>query len=333
MMERHFSLKNYNSFGIEVETEFFAAISNEAELIEVLKSNGNKPFRVLGGGSNVLLTEDYKGLTLVMQNKGISILEETASHVLIEVQAGENWHELVLWALENNFGGIENLALIPGSVGAAPIQNIGAYGVELSSVFHRCKALDLESLSFNEFDKAACEFGYRSSVFKTHLKGKAIITRVQFKLSKKNHQTHTQYGTLQASLQGKEISIQNIAASVIAIRKSKLPDPAQIGNSGSFFKNPVIPVNQFKQLQENYPEIPHYPDTAEKIKIPAGWLIEKLGYKGKRFGDAGVHEKQALVLVNYGNAKGVELLNLAQQIQEQVLQNFGVQLEVEVNIF
>lgn len=333
MIERHFSLKNYNSFGIEVETEFFAAISNEAELIEVLKSNGNKPFRVLGGGSNVLLTEDYKGLTLVMQNKGISILEETASHVLIEVQAGENWHELVLWALENDFGGIENLALIPGSVGAAPIQNIGAYGVELSSVFHRCKALDLESLSFNEFDKAACEFGYRSSVFKTRLKGKAIITRVQFKLSKKNHQTHTQYGTLQASLQGKEMSIQNIAASVIAIRKSKLPDPAQIGNSGSFFKNPVIPVNQFKQLQENYPEVPHYPDTADKIKIPAGWLIEKLGYKGKRFGDAGVHEKQALVLVNYGNAKGVELLNLAQQIQEQVLQNFGVQLEVEVNIF
>ena len=333
MMERHFSLKNYNSFGIEVETEFFAAISNEAELIEVLKSNGNKPFRVLGGGSNVLLTEDYKGLTLVMQNKGISILEETASHVLIEVQAGENWHELVLWALENDFGGIENLALIPGSVGAAPIQNIGAYGVELSSVFHRCKALDLESLSFNEFDKAACEFGYRSSVFKTRLKGKAIITRVQFKLSKKNHQTHTQYGALQASLQGKEMSIQNIAASVIAIRKSKLPDPAQIGNSGSFFKNPVIPVNQFKQLQENYPEIPHYPDTAQKIKIPAGWLIEKLGYKGKRFGDAGVHEKQALVLVNYGNAKGVELLNLAQQIQERVLQNFGVQLEVEVNIF
>ena len=225
------------------------------------------------------------------------------------------------------------MALIPGSVGAAPIQNIGAYGVELSSVFHRCKALDLESLSFNEFDKAACEFDYRSSVFKTRLKGKTIITRVQFKLSKKNHQTHTQYGTLQASLQGKEMSIQNIAASVIAIRKSKLPDPAQIGNSGSFFKNPVIPVNQFKQLQENYPEIPHYPDTAEKIKIPAGWLIEKLGYKGKRFGDAGVHEKQALVLVNYGNAKGVELLNLAQQIQEQVLQNFGVQLEVEVNIF
>ena len=333
MMERHFSLKNYNSFGIDVETEFFAAISNETELIKVLKSNGNKPFRVLGGGSNVLLTEDYKGLTLVMQNKGISILEETAFHVLIEVQAGENWHEIVLWALENDLGGIENLALIPGSVGAAPIQNIGAYGVELSSVFHRCRALDLESLSFKEFDKAACEFGYRSSVFKTHLKGKAIITRVQFKLSKKPHQTHIKYSTLQASLQGKETTIQNIAASVVAIRKSKLPDPAQIGNSGSFFKNPVIPVNQFKQLQENYPEIPHYPDTVEKIKIPAGWLIEKLGYKGKRFGDAGVHEKQALVLVNYGNAKGVELLNLAQQIQEQVLQSFGVQLEVEVNLF
>jgi len=333
MITQHFSLKNYNTFGIEVETEFFAAISNETELIDVLKSNGNKPFRVLGGGSNVLLTENYKGLTLVMKNKGISILEETASHVLIEVQAGENWHEFVLWALENDFGGIENLALIPGSVGAAPIQNIGAYGVELSSVFHRCKALDLESLSFNEFDKAACEFGYRSSVFKTHLKGKAIITRVQFKLSKKNHQTHTHYGNLKAMLQGREITIQNIASAVIAIRKSKLPDPTQIGNSGSFFKNPVIPINQFKQLQEKHPEIPNYPDTADKIKIPAGWLIEKLGYKGKRFGDAGVHEKQALVLVNYGNAKGTELLKLAQQIQEQVLQNFGVQLEVEVNIF
>ena len=333
MITQHFSLKNYNTFGIEVETEFFAAISNETELIDVLKSNGNKPFRVLGGGSNVLLTENYKGLTLVMKNKGISILEETASHVLIEVQAGENWHEFVLWALENDFGGIENLALIPGSVGAAPIQNIGAYGVELSSVFHRCKALDLESLSFNEFDKAACEFGYRSSVFKTHLKGKAIITRVQFKLSKKNHQTHTHYGNLKAMLQGRETTIQNIASAVIAIRKSKLPDPTQIGNSGSFFKNPVIPINQFKQLQEKHPEIPNYPDTADKIKIPAGWLIEKLGYKGKRFGDAGVHEKQALVLVNYGNAKGTELLKLAQQIQEQVLQNFGVQLEVEVNIF
>jgi len=332
MITQHFSLKNYNTFGIDVETEFFALITDEKALIETLKSNGDKPFRVLGGGSNVLLTQDYKGLTLVMKNKGISILKETKNHVIIEVQAGENWHDLVLWTLEKDFGGIENLALIPGSVGAAPIQNIGAYGVELSTVFHRCKVLDLERLSFQEFDKNDCEFGYRSSVFKSRLKGKTIITRVQLKLSKQPHQSHTHYGNLQSTLKGKEKTIQNIAAAVIAIRKSKLPDPAQIGNSGSFFKNPVIPTNQFTKLQENYPEIPHYPDTLERVKIPAGWLIEKLGYKGKRFGDAGVHDKQALVLVNHGNAKGKELLALAREIQAQVLQHFYIKLEIEVNI-
>ena len=332
MIEQNISLKNYNTFGIDVKTESFVAIKSETQLVEILQGHQDKPFRVLGGGSNILLTEDYKGLTLVMKNKGISIKDETETNVIIEVKAGENWHELVLWSLDNEFGGIENLALIPGSVGAAPIQNIGAYGVELKSVFHSCKALDLGNLTFKEFDKSACEFGYRNSIFKTKLKGKVIITSVQLQLQKKPHQTQTHYGALQNAIEGKQLNIQNIAAAVISIRKSKLPDPNEIGNSGSFFKNPVIPKKHFKELQSLYPEIPHYPDQNNHVKIPAGWLIEKLGYKGKRYGDAGVHKKQALVLVNYGQAKGSDLLNLALEIQTQIIEHFQIKLEIEVNL-
>lgn len=332
MIEQNISLKNYNTFGIDVKTESFVAIKSETQLVEILQGHQDKPFRVLGGGSNILLTEDYKGLTLVMKNKGISIKDETETNVIIEVKAGENWHELVLWSLDNEFGGIENLALIPGSVGAAPIQNIGAYGVELKSVFHSCKALDLGNLTFKEFDKSACEFGYRNSIFKTKLKGKVIITSVQLQLQKKPHQTQTHYGALQNAIEGKQLNIQNIAAAVISIRKSKLPDPNEIGNSGSFFKNPVIPKKHFKELQSLYPEIPHYPDQNNHVKIPAGWLIEKLGYKGKRYGDTGVHKKQALVLVNYGQAKGSDLLNLALEIQTQIIEHFQIKLEIEVNL-
>jgi len=332
MIEQNISLKNYNTFGIDVKTESFVAIKSETELVEILQGHEDKPFRVLGGGSNILLTEDYKGLTLVMKNKGISIKDETETNVIIEVKAGENWHQLVLWSLDNEFGGIENLALIPGSVGAAPIQNIGAYGVELKSVFHSCKALDLGNLTFKEFDKSACEFGYRNSVFKKKLKGKVIITSVQLQLQKKPHQTQTHYGAIKNAIEGKQLNIQNIAAAVISIRKSKLPDPNEIGNSGSFFKNPVIPKKHFKELQSLYPEIPHYPDQNNHVKIPAGWLIEKLGYKGKRYGDAGVHKKQALVLVNYGQAKGSDLLNLALEIQTQIIEHFQIRLEIEVNL-
>lgn len=332
MIEQNISLKNYNTFGIDVKTESFVAIKSETQLVEILQGHEDKPFRVLGGGSNILLTEDYKGLTLVMKNKGISIKDETETNVIIEVKAGENWHQLVLWSLDNEFGGIENLALIPGSVGAAPIQNIGAYGVELKSVFHSCKALDLGNLTFKEFDKSACEFGYRNSVFKTKLKGKVIITSVQLQLQKKPHQTQTHYGAIKNAIEGKQLNIQNIAAAVISIRKSKLPDPNEIGNSGSFFKNPVISKKHFKELQSLYPEIPHYPDQNNHVKIPAGWLIEKLGYKGKRYGDAGVHKKQALVLVNYGQAKGSDLLNLALEIQTQIIEHFQIRLEIEVNL-
>ncbi len=332
MIIKNFSLKNYNTFGIDVETESFIAIQSEQELVKLLETTKGSPYRVLGGGSNILLTENYKGLTIVMKNLGIELVEETSDFVLIEAQAGENWHDLVLWALENDFGGIENLAFIPGSVGAAPIQNIGAYGVELESVFHSCRVLDLKELSFKTFDKKACSFGYRNSIFKNKLRGSVIITSVTLRLQKKPHQIQSHYGTLQSALDGKSKTIQTVAEVVISIRKSKLPDPNEIGNSGSFFKNPIITTNHFNKLLKKHPELPHYPDHDGHVKIPAAWMIEQLGFKGKRNGDAGVHKKQALVLVNYGNAKGSELLNLAKEIQKQVLQEFEIPLEIEVNL-
>ena len=332
MIEQNFSLKNYNSFGIDVVTESFVAIASEKQLVELLEAKKGSPFRILGGGSNILLTHDYKGLTIVMKNLGIALVEETTDSVILEVQAGENWHAFVLWALENDYGGIENLALIPGSVGAAPIQNIGAYGVELESVFHRCRVLDIETLSFKTFDKKACSFGYRNSIFKNELKGKVIITSVLLKLQKKPHKIQTHYGTLQSELEGKSKTIQTVAEAVIGIRKSKLPDPNEIGNSGSFFKNPIIPTSHFTKLLKKYPELPHYPNQDGHVKIPAAWMIDKLGFKGMRKGDAGIHEKQALVLVNYGNAKGTELLRLAKEIQKKVLEEFEILLEIEVNL-
>jgi UDP-N-acetylmuramate dehydrogenase len=332
MIEQNFSLKNYNTFGIDVETESFVAIQSEQQLVELLETKKGSPYRVLGGGSNILLTQNYKGLTIVMKNLGIELVEETSNSVVIKVQAGENWHDLVLWALENDYGGIENLALIPGSVGAAPIQNIGAYGVELESVFHSCRVLDIEDLSFKTFDKKACSFGYRNSIFKNELKGIVIITSVNLKLQKKPHHIQSHYGTLQSALDGKSKTIQTVAEAVIGIRRSKLPDPNKIGNSGSFFKNPIIRIHHFDKLLKKYPELPYYPDREGYVKIPAAWMIDKLGFKGKRQGDAGVHKKQALVLVNYGNAKGSELLNLAKEIQELVFKEFEIRLEIEVNL-
>ena len=333
MIKENHSLKNYNTFGIDVKTKFLIGIKSETQLLKVLKSNKNKPFRVIGGGSNILLTKNYLGLTLIMENKGIGILKETKKKVLLEVQAGENWHDLVNWSLERNLGGIENLALIPGSVGAAPIQNIGAYGVELESVFQSCRALKIDGLNFKDYYKDDCQFSYRSSIFKTKLKDKVIITSVRLKLQKIPHKIKIHYSSLNIFLKGKTPSIQNVASAVIEIRKSKLPDPNEIGNSGSFFKNPLIHKEQFKKLQKKHPKLPHFEEENEFVKIPAAWLIEKLGYKGKRYGDAGVHKKQALVLVNYGSARGVDILNLAQEIQVQVTKHFNIKLEIEVNLF
>lgn len=333
MIKQNISLKNYNTFGIDSKTRYFSEISNEKDLIEKIEKCKKTPFRILGEGSNILLTKDYKGYTFVIKNKGINILQENESEIVVEVQAGENWHSFVLWALEKNYAGIENLAFIPGTVGAAPIQNIGAYGVELKTVFKSCRALEIETLTFKIFNKEDCDFKYRSSIFKKQLKEKVIITSVCFVLQKQPHKMNTDYDPLKNALKGKENTIQNIANAVIDIRKSKLPDPSKIGNSGSFFKNPIINEDKFLKLKNKYPDIPNFFEPYNKIKIPAAWLIEKIGYKGKRFGNAGIHNKQALVIVNYGNAKGSDILILANEIKEKILIHFGIKLEFEVNLF
>lgn len=330
--QKDVSLLPYNTFGIDVKSKKFVSVRSTDELKAVLNQNQEKQLLVLGGGSNLLLTKDFDGLTLRIENRGIEIVQEEQRSAKVKVAAGENWHDFVLWCLDNDLGGIENLALIPGSVGAAPIQNIGAYGVELSQVFESCEALSIETGELKIFNIDECEFGYRNSIFKNSLKEQYIITSVQFNLSKAPHQTNTSYKGLSEKFDGKSPSIQSIAQAVVEIRSAKLPDPGQIGNSGSFFKNPVIPSKQFTELQQQYPEIPHYPDQGGKIKIPAAWLIDSLGYKGYRVNDAGVHQKQALVLVNYGNASGAEIQKLAHQIRDKVLENFAINLEFEVNI-
>ena len=332
MIKENVSLKNHNTFGIDVKTKFLVEIFSESELLKILKSKIKGPFRVLGSGSNILLTKNYDGHTIIMKNKGIEVQDQTKTEVLIKVGAGEVWHDLVLWALKNDYSGIENLALIPGSVGAAPIQNIGAYGVELNSVFKSCRALEISSLKFKNYEKESCKFEYRSSIFKEELKGKVIITSVCFLLRKKPHKINVSYGELQKLMIGKENTIQNVAAQVILIRKSKLPDPEKIGNSGSFFKNPIVTQKKLLALKKEFPEIPYYKESKNHFKLPAGWFIEKIGYKGKRKGDAGIHKKQALVLVNYGSAKGLEILALAEEVKEKIFNFYGLRLDFEVNL-
>jgi UDP-N-acetylmuramate dehydrogenase len=326
------SLLPYNTFGINVKSKRFIGVKTMETLIEVLNQNKEDQILLLGGGSNLLLTKDFDGLTVRMENRGMEIIQEDDEWVTVKVAAGENWHDFVMWCLEKNFGGVENLALIPGSVGAAPIQNIGAYGVELREVFESCEALSIHDHKIKTFAKEDCEFGYRSSIFKNKLKGQYIIYSVNFKLSKSFHKTNISYKGLSEKLQGKTVSIQNIAEAVIEIRSAKLPNPDKVGNSGSFFKNPIVPSHHLYELQKKYPDIPHYPDKAGMVKIPTAWLIDTLGFKGYRRNDAGVHQNQALVLVNHGNATGNEILNLAQEIKEKVLENFKIDLEFEVNI-
>ena len=327
------SLKAYNTFGLAYQADFFASFKSEDELKKLLLEQ-KPPLMVLGGGSNILLTQNFKGTVLKNEIKGIEIVEETESYAVVKVGAGEIWHQFVLWSIENNLGGIENLSLIPGSVGAAPMQNIGAYGVEIKSVFEKLEALEIDSLQQKVFSKEACEFGYRHSIFKGELKGRYIITKVFFKLNKKHH-FKTSYGAIQEELQSmgiEELSLQNISQAVINIRKSKLPDPKEIGNSGSFFKNPVVSNTHFKELQKRFPTIIGYPVSATETKVAAGWLIDQAGWKGFREGDAGIHKKQALVLVNYGNAKGKDLVALSIKIQQSIKNTFGIWLEPEVNI-
>lgn len=333
-MQFHHSLKSYNTFGIDVKARQFVTISTTQQLREVLRQNNAQLF-VLSGGSNMLLTKDIDALVLYLNTKGVEVVNEDDNFVWIQAQAGEIWHDFVLHTLSKNLGGLENLSLIPGKVGSSPIQNIGAYGVEIKDTFHSLEALNLENLEIETFYKSDCKFGYRESIFKNELKDKYIITSVTFQLKKFPHTLHTTYGAIQQELDAMSIknpTIKDVSDAVISIRQSKLPDPKEIGNSGSFFKNPIIDKNLYLQLLEKTPEMPHYLVNDTDVKIPAGWLIEHSGLKGFRKGDAGIHSKQALVLVNYGNASGKELLDLANFVQQTVFEKFGIMITPEVNI-
>ncbi len=336
-MEIHanFSLKALNTFGIDVPAKQFVKVQTNSELQTVLQQFYADEILILGGGSNILFTQPLDKTVVQLATKGIELVKEDQDFVWVEAQAGENWHEFVSWCINQGFGGLENLSLIPGNVGTSPIQNIGAYGVELKDVFVSCDAIHRQSLSKKTFLKADCNFGYRDSVFKNKYKGTYIITSVLFKLTKRKHRLKTDYGAIQNQLDKAGIinpGIADVAEAVIAIRSSKLHNPKEIGNSGSFFKNPVIKKQLFEALRGEFKEMPFYPVSSDSFKIPAGWLIEQLGFKGVRRGDAGVHHKQALVLVNYGEASGAEILALAKEIQQTVHQKFNIMLEMEVNI-
>jgi len=334
-IEYNKSLKKHNTFGIDVTASKFLEITSETQLIKVLSKEKKENIFVISGGSNMLLTKDVDALVLHLNISGIDIIEESEDFVHIAANAGENWHDFVQYCISKGFGGLENLSLIPGYVGSAPIQNIGAYGVELKDTFVSCKTVEIATGKNQVFTKQECEFGYRNSIFKNTLKGTHIITQVTFKLSKKNHILNKSYGAIEQALQEKNISnptIKDIADAVIKIRKQKLPDPSEIGNSGSFFKNPIISMDHFIKLQKEFPAIPSYKIDEHTIKVPAGWLIEQSGFKGKRWGDAGVHKNQALVLVNYKNATGKELLDLSEKIKSAIKINYNISLETEVNI-
>ncbi|MDK2772884.1 MAG: UDP-N-acetylmuramate dehydrogenase [Flavobacterium sp.] len=331
--QHNFSLKNYNTFGIEASAQSFIEVTNEQELAQVLKEN--QDIFVLGGGSNMLLTQNIEKLVVHVNLKGIEVVQEDEDFVWVKGNAGENWHEFVQWCITKDFGGIENLSLIPGNVGTTPIQNIGAYGVEIKDTMFSCEAMEIATQKVRTFTNAECKFAYRESIFKNELKGQFIITSVIYKLTKKNHNLNTSYGAIDAELVKMNIekpTIKTISEAVIAIRSSKLPNPKDLGNSGSFFKNPIISKAQYDKAVEQFPEMPHYKVSDNEVKVPAGWLIEQAGFKGKRFGDAGIHKNQALVLVNYGGATGKEIYDLSKLIQKTVLEQFGVVIEAEVNI-
>lgn len=329
-------LKAFNTFGLAEEAQHFLRLQTPEDLEALVAHPIYKENDILwlGGGSNMLLTQAFEGLVAKLEFKGIETELRSEEEAIVKVAAGENWHEMVQWTIAQGYGGLENLSLIPGNVGTAPIQNIGAYGVELKDHFLSLKAFDLETKSWVYFDKEACKFGYRQSIFKAEAKGRYVVTEVHFKLSRKNHQLRTSYGAIQNQLQLMEVepSIQSIAKAVIAIRQSKLPDPAEIGNSGSFFKNPIVSKAEHERLEKSFPQLVAYPAGEGKMKLAAGWLIEQAGWKGYRKGDAGVHQKQALVLVNYKAARGADIKGLSEEIQASVYRTFAVQLEAEVNI-
>ena len=333
MFQKNISLRSLNTFGIAATAKQFSEVTSLESLKEIVSNH--KDLFILSGGSNILLTQDIDKPVIFLNTKGIEIIDKNLETVLIKAQAGENWHEFVCWCLEKDFGGLENLSLIPGNVGTSPMQNIGAYGVEIKDCFESLEAMEISSGEIQNFTANDCAFGYRESVFKNTLKGQFIILNVTFKLTVKDHKINDDYGAIKEQLKIANIvdpGISDISKAVIAIRQSKLPDPKEIGNSGSFFKNPVISAVHFQKLKTRYPNMPYYTLSEDQIKVPAGWLVEKCGFKGKRFGDAGVHKNQALVLVNYNNAQGQDILTLAKTIQKTVSKEFEIDLEMEVNI-
>lgn len=331
----NFSLKKYNTFGIEAKAKEFIAVHSVEELRKILQENALKKKFILGGGSNMLLTKDIDALVIHVDLKGKKVIKETEDHVWVQSQAGENWHEFVLYTLEHDFGGLENMSLIPGNVGTTPVQNIGAYGTEIKDTFDSCEAMKIDTQEIKTFTHPECNFGYRESIFKQEMKDQYIITSVIFKLTKKNHTIKTSYGDIIAELAKQNITtatLKDVSNAVIAIRKSKLPDPKELGNSGSFFKNPIVLKTDFEPIHNKFPEMKFYEVSETEVKVPAGWLIEQAGFKGKRFGDAGIHKNQALVLVNYGGATGQEILAVSRDIQKTVFEKFGIHIEAEVNV-
>lgn len=335
IIHQDYSLRDHNTFGIDVQAKQFSVLHSYVDLWDIIRHNQSAlPLFLLGGGSNLLLRDNLPYWVLKNEIKGIEIIEEDENSSIVAAGAGENWHEFVLWCIERGLGGVENLSLIPGTVGAAPIQNIGAYGVEVKDVFARLDAIRLEDSKLEIFTLEDCKFGYRDSIFKRELKGKYAIVRVFFRLQKK-YQLNTSYGAIQKTLAEQNIkkpSIKDVSDAVVKIRSSKLPDPVKIGNSGSFFKNPEISRAAFEALQNRFSEIVFYDLPNGNVKIPAGWLIEQCGWKGKRIGNTGAYKNQALVLVNYGNATGAEVWQLAQDIAASVNAKFGIQITPEVNV-
>ena len=333
-IQQNISLKPFNTFGMDVMAASFVEIATETQIPALLKLVNTYSGKILflGGGSNLLFSGDFDGLVVHIATRGIEIVEEDEEFVYVRGKAGENWDDFVQFCVKRGYGGLENLSLIPGNVGSAPIQNIGAYGVEIKDTFYMLDAVALRSGEFREFYNQECAFGYRSSVFKYALKGQYLILSVTFRLSK-NPAINISYGSIKDQLyaMGMTADIQSISEAVCQIRRSKLPDPEELGNAGSFFKNPVIPQTQFNKIQAEFPDIPSYP-AKDGVKLAAGWLVEKSGWKGHREGDAGVHAKQALVLVNYGTATGAQIVELAYKIKDSVKEKFGVDIEPEVNI-
>ena len=336
IVQQNVSLKPYNTFGLEENAGFLAIVDSIDDLDEIYQTGRFRSQKkmILGGGSNVLFTRGFTGVVAKNEIRGIQIQNETEEEVLVSVGAGENWHQFVLWCVEKGYGGVENLSLIPGTVGAAPMQNIGAYGVELKEVFHSLEAYEIKTGKTTSFFKEDCKFGYRYSIFKGELRDEYVITKVFFKLFKKPV-FNISYGALKETLETMgvdELTLKNVSQAVINIRQSKLPDPLDIGNAGSFFKNPVIEKMHFEALEAQYPDIKCYPIDEEMVKVPAGWLIEHAGWKGFRDGDIGVHDLQALVLVNHGMGRGRDIYKLSNEIKKSIQGKFGIELEREVNV-